>query len=241
MTTYDYRSSAPPQAGGQDSGVKDQARQAAETATDEGKHVAGVAKDEARSVAADAQEQARDLLADARNQLEDQSRTQLKSLVSTLQSFAGDLERMARGEGAGSGLARDMVTQVSEKARGISSQLQGREPSEVLDQARDFARRRPGTFLLGALAAGVVAGRLARGAKDAGSTEGSTGTSTSTSSPVASTTTATPGAAPSTPYTPSTPTADSGTAAGEPLAGTPPPVEPPVYPEGTESTPGGAL
>jgi len=34
---------------------------------------------------------------------------------------------------------------------------------------RGFARRRPGTFLLGALAAGIVAGRLARGAKDGSS------------------------------------------------------------------------
>lgn len=37
----------------------------------------------------------------------------------------------------------------------------------MVDQVRGFARRRPGTFLLGALALGVVAGRLGRGAKDA--------------------------------------------------------------------------
>ena len=39
------------------------------------------------------------------------------------------------------------MTQVGDKAKAVDSQLQGREPSEILDQARDFARRRPGTFL----------------------------------------------------------------------------------------------
>ena len=35
-----------------------------------------------------------------------------------------------------------------------------------LDEVRSFARRRPGTFLLAAAAAGLVAGRLTRGAVD---------------------------------------------------------------------------
>ena len=39
-------------------------------------------------------------------------------------------------------------------------------PAQLLDDARDFARRKPGTFLLGALAAGVVAGRLFRATAD---------------------------------------------------------------------------
>jgi hypothetical protein len=49
----------------------------------------------------------------------------------------------------------------------MASHLDGKEPSELLDDVRQFARRRPGTFLLGALAAGVVVGRLTRGAKAA--------------------------------------------------------------------------
>jgi hypothetical protein len=36
----------------------------------------------------------------------------------------------------------------------------------VLEEVRSFARRRPGTFLLAAAAAGLVAGRLTRGAVD---------------------------------------------------------------------------
>ncbi|HKC26518.1 MAG TPA: hypothetical protein VKB75_00770, partial [Jatrophihabitans sp.] len=36
-------------------------------------------------------------------------------------------------------------------------------PGDLVDELRRFARRRPGAFLMGALAAGVVAGRLGRG------------------------------------------------------------------------------
>jgi hypothetical protein len=236
MTTYDYGANAPTQTPGQTppDGVQEQAKHAAGTAGDEGKHLAGVAKGEAQSVATDAKEQARNLVDDARSQVEQQSRSQLDNLVSTIQTFADDLEQMARGEGAGAGLAKDVVSQVSDRARGISSQLRGQEPAQALDQARDFARRRPGTFLLGALAAGVVAGRVARGAKDAGST--------STSSTPSSATTMPPPMPPAVPPTapPTTAPAYGGTAADDPLAGTLTPTGTPVYPPGGP-TPGGTL
>jgi hypothetical protein len=41
--------------------------------------------------------------------------------------------------------------------------LEQREPGDLLDEVRRFARRRPGAFVLGALVAGVVAGRMTRG------------------------------------------------------------------------------
>ena len=246
MTTYDYRPNTGPEQPGSGgaSGAADQARQAAGTAADEGKHVAEVAKGEAQQVASDVQAHARDLLGEARTEVQAQTRTQLDSLVGTLQGFAEDLEKMARGEGPGSGLANDVVQQVGDKARAFSSQLQDRDPSEILDQARDFARRKPGTFLLGALAAGVVAGRLARGAKDAQGSS-STGMSTGSAQQVPS--------AGSTAYgtdigkemgatqTASLPTAPPpaplpGTATADPLAGSGHPTETPAYPEGTPSS-----
>ena len=67
-------------------------------------------------------------------------------------------------QGGTSGLAAEVARQAAERARSFSSSIDGREPAELLDDLRGFARRRPGLFLLGALAAGVVAGRLARGA-----------------------------------------------------------------------------
>jgi hypothetical protein len=42
----------------------------------------------------------------------------------------------------------------------------------VLQAVRDFARRRPGVFLAGAVAAGLAAGRLTRGMTDAARSDG---------------------------------------------------------------------
>lgn len=246
MTTYDYRtgSDASTAAGpGTTDSTKDQAKQAAATASEEGRHLADVAKGEARDVASEAKQQGAQLLQQAQQELGQQSRTQLDSLVSTLQGFAEDLEKMARGEGAGSGLARDVVQEVGDKARTFSSQLRDHEPSELLDQARHYARRKPGTFLLGALAAGVVAGRLARGAKDAGSSSSPSAPTTAGLGTDSTRTQAFPPPAPATPQptqglTGSAPQA--GTATGQPLSGAAaPPVSqaaPPVYPDGTRTS-----
>jgi hypothetical protein len=50
------------------------------------------------------------------------------------------------------------------KAREVSTFLGDHEAGELIEEVRQFARRRPGTFLLGAAVTGVIAGRLTRGA-----------------------------------------------------------------------------
>ena len=145
--------------------TKEQVQQTASTAADEGKHVAAVVGEEAQNVAGQAKDQVRELMNETIGQVNDQSRTQLDRLVGTLKSVSTDLESMATS--ADTGLATQLTQQVAERARGLSTHLDGREPSDVLDDVRQFARRRPALFLLGALSAGVVVGRLARGAKQA--------------------------------------------------------------------------
>lgn len=187
-----------------------------EQAAGEARHVAGVAQDEARHVADDVKQQARGLFDDALSQVDQQSHVQRDRLVGTLQSFSDDLEQMA-SSGGRSGLATDVARQVASRTRDWSRQLEGREPTELLDEVRSFARRRPGMFLFGAVAAGVVAGRLARGAKDAHAQDGQAQTL-----PVQRTA---PGPVPAT---------DAG-------LGTPPPPVPPVepgVPDYASSTPG---
>lgn len=219
MTTQGYGTST----GSDSGGVTGKAQQTAGTAAEEGRHVADVATEEARGVASEAAQHAGDLLQEARTQLEEQSRTQLDRLVGTLKQLADDLEHMAKGEGTGSGVAQTLVTEVSDRARAIGSQIEGRQPGEVLDQVRTFARRRPGTFLLGALAAGVVAGRLTRATKDAASdAQGTTATSGLGTEGLPS---SGPGL--------TDPVQSTGTAADAPLAGTGSPQDDPVYPEGS--------
>jgi hypothetical protein len=81
---------------------------------------------------------------------------------------------MADGTGDGApGPARDLLQQASGKIEELGSWLQNREPAELLDEVRSYARRKPGTFLIGAAIAGVVAGRLTSGIKAAHTGSGS--------------------------------------------------------------------
>jgi hypothetical protein len=153
--------------------ASDRAQQVAGTAATEGQHVAGTAKDEAAKVASEAKGQAKNLFSEATTQVDQQSRMQKDRFAETLRSFSDDLDAMT---GDRSGLAADLTQQVAQRARGLSTQLGSKDPQDLLQDVRGFARRKPGLFLLGSLAAGVVAGRLLRGAQEAqGSTSSGAG------------------------------------------------------------------
>ncbi|GGH95500.1 hypothetical protein GCM10007170_21170 [Arthrobacter liuii] len=69
------------------------------------------------------------------------------------------------------GMASDLVRQAAERTSSVASWLENREPGDLLNEVQRFARNRPGTFLLLAAGAGVLAGRLTRGLT-AGAPEG---------------------------------------------------------------------
>ena len=60
------------------------------------------------------------------------------------------------------GVASDLVRQAAERSSAVASWLDGRDPGSLLTEVKSFARQRPGTFLLLAAGAGVLAGRLSR-------------------------------------------------------------------------------
>ena len=70
---------------------------------------------------------------------------------------------MASGEPQ-SGPLTDLAQQAASKAEEIGRWLENREPSDVLEEVKRFARRRPVMFLGLSALAGIVVGRLARGA-----------------------------------------------------------------------------
>jgi hypothetical protein len=149
-----------------DSSMKDRASDATQAAKQAGSDVASTATDKAKDVAQEAKRQARDLAGEARDQLSGRIGEQQQNLISNVRSLAEELEAMARGESSpatSGGVAHELVTQAGDRARSVADWLDGREPGELLDELRSFARRRPGAFLFGAMLAGVVAGRLTRG------------------------------------------------------------------------------
>jgi len=75
--------------------------------------------------------------------------------------FADELDQMA-GE-RGDSPASKVVSQVSQGGRRVADYLAEHGPEGLLEGVQDFARRRPGTFLLAAATAGFVVGRLGKG------------------------------------------------------------------------------
>ncbi len=149
-----------------------------DSTAEQAKHAASVAQAEAKQVAVDVRDQARGLLTETRTQVEDQSRTQRDRLVETIRTFSDDLDGMAEQR---SGLASDAAREVANRVRSFGQQLDGREPTELLDDLRSFARRRPGMFLAGSVIAGVVVGRFLRGSREATQTSVQTGSTSNQS------------------------------------------------------------
>ena len=152
----------------------DEAKNVGQTAAQAGSQVAATATDQAKEVAAETQRQAKDLLDQGRTQVRDQAITQQQKAGQSLTSLAQELRGLADGTSAGApGPARDLLQQASGLVDNFARKLQTRDPGELLDEVRSFARRKPGLFLLGAAAAGVLAGRLTSGVKAAHSDSGS--------------------------------------------------------------------
>ena len=159
---------------------KERAQQVAGSAAQQSQHVAGVAQEHAKKITGEAKDQVKGLIDDASAQLDEQSRTQKSKLSKALRNFGEDLEHMSAPEsdsdhaGGDNGSAQALVQQAARQVIDLAGRLDSREPQELLDDVRRFAREKPGTFLLGALLAGVVVGRLSRGAKAVKDEDGDT-------------------------------------------------------------------
>jgi hypothetical protein len=146
--------------------ARDEAAAVGQSASEAGSRVTQTAADQAREVVSETARQARDLAGEAGGQVRDQASAQQQKAASQLRSVADELHEMA-AKGGQSGMATEVAHQAAERLHGAASWLEQREPADVLQAVRDFARRRPGMFLAGALAAGLAAGRLTRGMTDA--------------------------------------------------------------------------
>ncbi|SDV02864.1 hypothetical protein SAMN04488544_3708 [Microlunatus sagamiharensis] len=151
--------------------AKSEAGAVKDTAAGAAQQVAGTAKDEASNVVGEAKAQAANLIDQVRGEAGAQVGTQKDRLASMAHSYAKELGGMASGNPE-SGPVTDLVQDLSRRLGGAGHWLENHEPADVLDEVRRFARRRPGAFLLSALAAGVVVGRLTRGAVDEHRAEG---------------------------------------------------------------------
>jgi ElaB/YqjD/DUF883 family membrane-anchored ribosome-binding protein len=144
----------------------------ASNAAQAGSEVAQSAAERAKDVAGETKRQARDLLGEAKQQLQSQAGAQHSSLVSNLRQLGEELGSMA-GSSSQSGVATELVSQAHERVNSVADWLESRQPGDLLTEARRYAQQHPGTFLVGAALAGVLAGRLTRGVVAAHRDDGS--------------------------------------------------------------------
>jgi len=141
--------------------ITDQTKAVGGSAVSAGSDVVQSAKEQGREVAAEAGRQAKDMYGRARTEMTDQARTQQKRAVSGLYAVADEAARIA-DRGGESGPVTQVVRDASSRITQAGRWLEDREPGQLLDEVKRYARRHPGAFLLAAAALGVAAGRFAK-------------------------------------------------------------------------------
>ena len=126
-----------------------------------GHRVADTAKQEARSVASEAKFQVRKLADRVGGEVRSQASTQQHRAAGGIRDVGSQFSEMAATT-TSSGVARDLVETVGARADSVASWLDQREPQDLVEEVKRFARRRPGVFLAIAAGVGVVIGRLTR-------------------------------------------------------------------------------
>jgi hypothetical protein len=132
--------------------------------TERGRAVADTAKEHAGAVAHDASGQVSELVHEARDKLQVQGQAQTDRTAEMLRNWSGQLRAMAAGESAPQGQLVRYARDGADRLDGVARRLSERGFDGSLEDLTAYARRRPGMFLAGAFAAGIVAGRLVRNA-----------------------------------------------------------------------------
>lgn len=141
--------------------AKDEASAVAGHAAGEVKNVAGTAKAEAANVATEVKTSARGLMLQAKADFTDQAGAQQQKAAEGIRAVSSQLSTMAEASDQ-PGVATDLVRQAAERSQSVATWLESRDPGSLLEEVKSFARQRPGTFLMVAAGAGLLAGRLGR-------------------------------------------------------------------------------
>jgi hypothetical protein len=142
--------------------VRDEAASVGADAAEGGRRVADTAASEVKDIVGEARSQLSALLEQLRGEVSHQASGQSDRAVTGLRSLSNELSQMASSSQQ-NGIATDLAGQAASRVQTLAGWLEQRQPAEVLDEVRDFARRRPGTFLTAAAVIGLIGGRVTRG------------------------------------------------------------------------------
>jgi hypothetical protein len=170
VTDIDSRSTGPDSKA---SATAQTAQHEATAVAHDAKHAAGevaaTAQEQAGHVAHEASRQVKNVVSDATSRLAEEAEEQARRVARGLRGLADELSSMA-DNGSPDSPATGALRQVADSGRQAAGFLDERGVRGAVDSATDFARRKPGTFLLGAAVAGFLAGRIVKSASGGGGT-----------------------------------------------------------------------
>ncbi|MBD8140801.1 hypothetical protein IFT36_09640 [Frigoribacterium sp. CFBP 13605] len=140
--------------------AKDEAAGVADDAKSAASDVAGSAKEQVSKVASEAGGQAKQLFGQATGELKEQAGAQQEKAAAGLRQVGDQFGSMA--DSADSGIAGELVRNLSGRAHGVAGWLEGRDPGSLLDDVKSYAARKPGTFIAIAAVSGLLAGRVVK-------------------------------------------------------------------------------
>jgi hypothetical protein len=158
--------------------AKQEAGKVAGDAKEQAANVAGTAKEQAGKVASEATDHAKQLYGQATSELKDQAGVQQEKAAAGLRTVGEQLDSMAQS--SDSGVAQQLVSNLSGRAHGVAEWLEGRDPGSLLGDVKQFAARKPGTFIAIAAVSGLLAGRVVKSLTAEAKDEHEAATSTST-------------------------------------------------------------
>jgi len=161
----------------------DEARGVASTAAEQGGALVQTAKQDVRSLVETAKERAggltgeisaqgRSLVQETRSQLEAQAQSGVQRFATGFRQLGEQAQALAEGRPDEAPQLTEYVTRAADGLYGaadrmfsVADDVETRGISGLLDDLQQFARRRPGAFLLGATVLGFGVGRLVKAEK----------------------------------------------------------------------------
>jgi hypothetical protein len=146
--------------------AREQGQQVKSSAQDAASNVAGTAGEKARDIKDQAGSHARGVVVEARQQVRGRVEQETERAGGALSNAGSQLQALAEGRTDEAGVFGEYAQQAAQVVNRWADSVQDRGLDGLLDDLRSVARRRPGAFLLGAVAAGVIAGRFGRNLRE---------------------------------------------------------------------------
>ncbi|MFJ5998868.1 hypothetical protein [Streptomyces sp. NPDC092370] len=149
--------------------AKQEASATAGQAREGASEVVGTAAEQVKAVTGEARAQAGAMAGDLRSRVAEEAESQARRGAQVMRGWADDLSGLAQSAEKDSPV-KSLVVQAADRGHRAADYLDARGVGGLAGEVQDFARRRPGAFLGGAVLAGFAVGRLAKaGSKADGS------------------------------------------------------------------------